>query len=56
MKMSFLARKSHDCDGTAFIHGDSVGGSKLTEQTSTEFINSVFNRGRQSLTWTHKRN
>ena len=27
-----FTRKSHNCAGTAFVHGDSVGGSKLTEQ------------------------
>ena len=26
-------RKSHNCAGTAFVQGDSLGGSKLTEQT-----------------------
>ena len=25
--------KSHNCAGNAFVQGDSVGGSKLTEQT-----------------------
>ena len=28
-----LTRKSHNCVGIAFIQGDSVGGSKLIEQT-----------------------
>ena len=28
-----LRRKSHNCAGTAFVQGDSAGGSKLTEQT-----------------------
>ena len=28
-----FTRKSHNCAGTAFVQGDSVGGSKLTEQT-----------------------
>ena len=28
-----LTRKSHNCAGTAFVQGDSAGGSKLTEQT-----------------------
>ena len=28
-----FTRKSHNCDGTAFVQGDSAGGSKLTEQT-----------------------
>ena len=28
-----LTRKSHNCDGTAFVQGDSAGGSKLIEQT-----------------------
>ena len=26
-------RKSHNCAGTAFVQGDSTGGSKLIEQT-----------------------
>ena len=26
-----FARKSHNCAGTAFVQGDSVGGSKLIE-------------------------
>ena len=30
-----LTRKSHNCAGTAFVQGDSAGGSKLTEQTLT---------------------
>ena len=30
-----FTRKSHNCVGTAVVQGDSVGGSKLTEQTST---------------------
>ena len=29
-----LTRKKHNCTGTAFIQGDSEGGSKLIEQTS----------------------
>ena len=28
-----LARKSHNCAGTALVQGDSAGGSKLVEQT-----------------------
>ena len=28
-----LTRKSHNCAGTAFVQGDSAGGSKLIEQT-----------------------
>ena len=28
-----LRRKSHNCAETAFVQGDSAGGSKLTEQT-----------------------
>ena len=28
-----LTRKSHNCTGTAFVQGDSAGGSKLIEQT-----------------------
>ena len=28
-----FTRKSHNWAGTAFVQGDSVGGSKLTEQT-----------------------
>ena len=28
-----FSRKSHNCAGTTFVQGDSVGGSKLTEQT-----------------------
>ena len=28
-----MTRKSHNCAGTAFIQGDSAGGSKLIEQT-----------------------
>ena len=28
-----LTRKSHNCSRIAFIQGDSVGGSKLIEQT-----------------------
>ena len=28
-----FTRKSHNCAGTAFVQGDSVSGSKLTEQT-----------------------
>ena len=28
-----FTRKSHNCIGTAFVLGDSVGGSKMTEQT-----------------------
>ena len=28
-----FTRKSHNCAGTAFVQGDSVGGSKLTEHT-----------------------
>ena len=30
-----FTRKSHNCAGTAFVQGDSVGGSKLTKQTSS---------------------
>ena len=30
-----LTRKSHNCAGTAFVQGDSAGGSKLIEQTLT---------------------
>ena len=28
-----FTRKSRNCAGTAFVQGDSAGGSKLTEQT-----------------------
>ena len=28
-----FSRKSHNCAGTAFVQGVSVGGSKLIEQT-----------------------
>ena len=28
-----LTKKSHNCAGTAFVQGDSAGGSKLIEQT-----------------------
>ena len=28
-----FTRKSHNCAGTAFVQGNSAGGSKLTEQT-----------------------
>ena len=28
-----LTRKSHNCAGTAFVQGDSTGGSTLIEQT-----------------------
>ena len=28
-----LTRKSHNCAGTAFVQGDTAGGSKLIEQT-----------------------
>ena len=31
-----LARKSHNCAGTAFVQGDSADGSKLIEQTLPE--------------------
>ena len=31
-----LTRKSHNCAGTAFVQGDSGGGSKLIEQTLRE--------------------
>ena len=33
-----LTRKSHNCAGIAFVQGDSAGGSKLTEQTSTAAV------------------
>ena len=29
-----LTRKSYNCTGTAFVQGDSAGGSKFIEQTS----------------------
>ena len=32
MRMSF-SQENNNCVGTAFVQGDSVGGSKLTEQT-----------------------
>ena len=32
MRMSF-SQKNNNCAGTAFVQGDSVGGSKFTEQT-----------------------
>ena len=28
-----LTREEHNCTGTAFVQGDSAGGSKLIEQT-----------------------
>ena len=28
-----LTRKSHNCAGTAFVQGDTAGGSKMIEQT-----------------------
>ena len=31
--------RSHNCDGTPFVQGDSVGGSKLTEHTLTAEAN-----------------
>ena len=33
-----LTRKSHNCGGTAFIQGDSAGGSKLIEQTLAQLV------------------
>ena len=30
-----LTKKSHNCAGTAFVQGDSEGGSKLSEQTKS---------------------
>ena len=32
-----FTRKSHNCAGTAFVQGDSAGGSKLTEQTLNQY-------------------
>ena len=48
-----LTRKSHNCAGTAFVQGDSAGGSKLVEQTlpcSTNFPDKLpFVNSRKSL-------
>ena len=33
-----FTRKSHNCAGTAFVQGNSAGGSKLIEQTLKELV------------------
>ena len=44
-----LTRKSYNCTGTAFVQGDSAGGSKIIEQTLLwnfvfELYNEFFDR------------
>ena len=36
-----LTRNSHNCAGTAFVQGNSAGGSKLIEQTSGCIVNFI---------------
>ena len=37
-----FTRKRHNCAGTAFVQGDSVGGSKLTEQSLPQLSKGLF--------------
>ena len=37
-----LTRKSHNCAGTAFVQGDSAGGSKFIEQTFNWRVSALF--------------
>ena len=39
-----FTRKSHNCAGTAFVQGDSAGGSKLIEQTLPSYVMNLKNR------------
>ena len=47
-----LTRKSHNCAGTAFVQGDSAGGSKLIEQT-IQVVESTMNARVNGLYWIH---
>ena len=45
-----LRRKSHKCTETAFVQGDSAGGSKLTEQTLQHGGKNFSNLAKQFMT------
>ena len=49
--MKMLTRKSYDCAGTAFVQGDSAGGSKLIEQALSQ-LSKCLNFGVIQGDWT----